>query len=151
MAVFVTGDLHGGLDIQKLRDMDVDEKHVVLYDNIVTLGAGSDSRQGATSTSTSLPAPRERHALTAARQSRTGRRARSGGNRGHQARDVVSLGGLSAFKVDGSLGAMQLERMLDELALADASATIDQVILLLTTAQHLADAGKLNLSSNKCH
>lgn len=38
MAVFVTGDLHGGLDIQKLREM-----HVVLYDNIVTLGAGSDS------------------------------------------------------------------------------------------------------------
>lgn len=30
MAVFVTGDLHGSLDIQKLRDMDVDEKHVVL-------------------------------------------------------------------------------------------------------------------------
>lgn len=25
------------------RDMDVDEKHVVLYDNIVALGAGSDS------------------------------------------------------------------------------------------------------------
>lgn len=25
------------------RDMDVDEKHVALYDNIVTLGAGSDS------------------------------------------------------------------------------------------------------------
>lgn len=43
MAVLVTGDLHGGLDIQKLRDMHVDEKHVVLYDNIVTLGAGSDS------------------------------------------------------------------------------------------------------------
>lgn len=43
MAVFATGDLHGGLDIQKLRDMDVDEKHVALYDNIVALGAGSDS------------------------------------------------------------------------------------------------------------
>lgn len=43
MAVFATGDLHGGLDIQKLRDMHADEKHVVLYDNIVTLGAGSDS------------------------------------------------------------------------------------------------------------
>lgn len=46
MAVFATGDLHGGLDIQKLRDMDVDEKHVALYDNIVTLGAGSDSWWG---------------------------------------------------------------------------------------------------------
>ena len=33
----------GGLDIQKLRDWEVDEKHVVLYDNIVALGAGSDS------------------------------------------------------------------------------------------------------------
>ena len=43
MAVFVTGDLHGGLDIQKLRDWEADEKHVVLYDNIVALGAGSDS------------------------------------------------------------------------------------------------------------
>ena len=43
MAVFVTGDLHGGLDIQKLRDMDVDEKHVALYDDIAPLGAGSDS------------------------------------------------------------------------------------------------------------
>lgn len=43
MAVFVTGDLHGGLDIQKLRDMHVDEKHVALYDDIVTLGTGSDS------------------------------------------------------------------------------------------------------------
>lgn len=43
MAVFVTGDLHGGLDIQKLRDREADEKHVVLYDNIVALGAGSDS------------------------------------------------------------------------------------------------------------
>ena len=30
MAVFVTGDLHGGLDIQKLRDWEADEKHVVL-------------------------------------------------------------------------------------------------------------------------
>lgn len=43
MAVFVAGDLHGGLDIQKLRDWEADEKHVVLYDNIVALGAGSDS------------------------------------------------------------------------------------------------------------
>lgn len=43
MAVFVTGDLHGDLDIQKLRDWEADEKHVVLYDNIVALGAGSDS------------------------------------------------------------------------------------------------------------
>ena len=43
MAVFVTGDLHGGLDIQKLRDWEAGEKHVVLYDNIVALGAGSDS------------------------------------------------------------------------------------------------------------
>lgn len=40
MAVFVTGDLHGSLDIQKLRDWEADEKHVVLYDNIVALGAG---------------------------------------------------------------------------------------------------------------
>ena len=46
MAVFVTGDLHGGLDIQKLRDWEAGEKHVVLYDNIVTLGAGSDSWSG---------------------------------------------------------------------------------------------------------
>ena len=46
---------------------------------------------------------------------------------------------------------MQLERTLDELVLADASATIDQDILLLTAGQHLADAGKLSLSSNKCH
>lgn len=44
MAAFVTGDLHGGLDIQKLRDWEADEKHVVLYDNIVALGAGSLSR-----------------------------------------------------------------------------------------------------------
>lgn len=43
MAVFVTGDLHGSLDIQKLRDWEAGEKHVVLYDNIVALGAGSDS------------------------------------------------------------------------------------------------------------
>ena len=43
MAVFVTGDLHGGLDIQKLRDWKADEKCVVLYNNIVALGAGSDS------------------------------------------------------------------------------------------------------------
>lgn len=44
MAVFVIGDLHGGgLDIQKLRDWEAGEKHVVLYDNIVALGAGSDS------------------------------------------------------------------------------------------------------------
>lgn len=43
MVVFVAGDLHGGLDIQKLRDWEADEKHVVLYDNIVALGAGSDS------------------------------------------------------------------------------------------------------------
>ena len=43
VAVFVTGDLHGGLDIQKLQDWEADEKHVVLYDNIVALGAGSDS------------------------------------------------------------------------------------------------------------
>lgn len=43
MAVFVTGDLHGGLDIQKLRDWEAGEKHVVLFDNIVALGAGSDS------------------------------------------------------------------------------------------------------------
>lgn len=44
MAVFVTGDLHGGLDIQKLRDWKADEKHVVLHDNIVALGVGSLSR-----------------------------------------------------------------------------------------------------------
>ena len=44
MTAFVTGDLHGGLDIQKLRDWEADEKHVVLYDNIVALGAGSLSR-----------------------------------------------------------------------------------------------------------
>lgn len=44
MAVFVTGDLHGGLDIQKLRDWEAGEKHVVLYDNIVALGTGSLSR-----------------------------------------------------------------------------------------------------------
>ena len=44
VAVFVTGDLHGGLDIQKLRNWEADEKHVVLYDNIVALGAGSLSR-----------------------------------------------------------------------------------------------------------
>ena len=31
------------LTIQKLRDWEADEKHVVLYDNIVALGAGSDS------------------------------------------------------------------------------------------------------------
>ncbi len=43
MAVFVAGDLHGGLDIQKLRDWEADEKHVALYDNIVALGTGSDS------------------------------------------------------------------------------------------------------------
>ena len=43
MAVCVTGDLHGGLDIQNLRDWEAGEKHVVLYDNIVALGAGSDS------------------------------------------------------------------------------------------------------------
>lgn len=43
MAVFVTGDLHGGLDIQKLRDWKAGEKHVVPCDNIVALGAGSDS------------------------------------------------------------------------------------------------------------
>lgn len=43
MAVFVTGDLHGGLDIQKLRDWEADEKHVARHDNIVALGAGSDS------------------------------------------------------------------------------------------------------------
>ena len=42
-AVFVTGDLHGGLDIQKLRDWEAGEKHVALYDNIVALGTGSDS------------------------------------------------------------------------------------------------------------
>ena len=46
---------------------------------------------------------------------------------------------------------MQLERTLDELALADASATIDQDILLLAAPQHLAYAGRLNLSANKCH
>lgn len=28
MAVFVTGDLHGGLDIQKLRDWEAGERHV---------------------------------------------------------------------------------------------------------------------------
>lgn len=44
MAAFVTGDLHGGLDIQKLKAWEADEKHVVLYDNIVALGAGSLSR-----------------------------------------------------------------------------------------------------------
>ena len=44
MAVFVTGDLQGGLDIQKLRDWKADEKHVVLHDNIVALGVGSLSR-----------------------------------------------------------------------------------------------------------
>lgn len=44
MAVFVTGDLHGGLDIQKLKAWEAGEKHVVLYDNIVALGAGSLSR-----------------------------------------------------------------------------------------------------------
>lgn len=43
MAVFVTDDLHGDLDIQKLRDWEAGGKHVVLYDNIVALGAGSDS------------------------------------------------------------------------------------------------------------
>ncbi len=43
MAVFVTGDLHGSLDIQKLKAWEAGEKHVVLYDNIVALGAGSDS------------------------------------------------------------------------------------------------------------
>lgn len=57
MAVFVTGDLHGGLDIQKLRDWEADEKCVVLYDNIVALGAGSDSWQRTASTSTSLVLP----------------------------------------------------------------------------------------------
>lgn len=54
MAAFVTGDLHGGLDIQKLRDWEADEKHVVLHDNIVALGAGSDSWQRTAFTSTSL-------------------------------------------------------------------------------------------------
>lgn len=43
MAVFVTGALHGGLDIQKLKAWEAGEKHVVLCDNIVALGAGSDS------------------------------------------------------------------------------------------------------------
>ena len=43
MAVFVTGDLHGGLDIQKLRDWEAGEKHVVLYGNIVALDADGDS------------------------------------------------------------------------------------------------------------
>ena len=43
MAVFVTGDLHGGLDIQKLKAWEASEKHVVPYDNIVALGADSDS------------------------------------------------------------------------------------------------------------